>query len=106
MMSKIKDTFKTSEALGELATMPAMQTLNEKEKPKDKKIASTPDEFRTALWEAQFDGTGTVEVTDELYHFIIKNNPTESFTYGNPGVRVFKQGTKDVILNKERKPAY
>lgn len=106
MFKTTKDPFKKAEALGDLTTMPVMETMNQAQEPQKKPVVSNPEEFRTAQWEAQHDGTGYIEVTEELYKFIIKNNPTESFTYGNPGIRVFKEGTREKILSEEKKSAY
>jgi hypothetical protein len=72
MFKNTKDPFKKAEALGDLTTMPVMETMNQAQEPQKKAVVSNPEEFRTAQWEAQHDGTGYIEVTEELYKFIIK----------------------------------
>lgn len=65
-------------------------------------VIDDPTEFQMAISKAQMEGVDSLEVTERIFNWLIKNNKTASLTYGNPGVRVFKTGTKDSILNEEK----
>lgn len=90
--------FKKAEALGQIVAGGF-----EPEAPKaptfESEIISTPQDFTYAIGKAQMDmqegGKDYVEVTEELFKYLIKNQKTRYLTYGSPGVKVYLAGTKD-----------
>lgn len=95
-----KDTLKDAEALGQLASLPEAAELKDSTK-EDEKVCSTPEDFRMAIGRAQMDGLDYVEVTDDLFSYLVKNQKTPYLTYGDPGIKVFKTGTRAQILQEE-----
>lgn len=92
--------FKESEAKGEMHSMPELpeEIIDYKE---PEKLCGTPEEFRTAVGRAQLDGLDYVEVTEELFNYLVKNQKTNYLTYGSPGIKVFKKGTREQLLRED-----
>lgn len=101
MSNKNKNEFRNAEALGHITTMPEV-----KEQPMvaDTKsdVIDNPEEFRMAVANAQMEGVDHVVVTEKVLKYLLRGNKSESLTYGDPGVRVFLEGTKDEIERVER----
>lgn len=80
------------------------QTSIKKESPKELGI-NTHEEFNSKLLEAQGnidqDPYPMLEVTPEFMRALTKGRDFSSITYGHPGVRVFKTGTTDDVLDYE-----
>jgi hypothetical protein len=92
-----------AESLGHIKTMPVAKTNILAEEFNDK-VVDNPEDFRVAIGHAQLSGKDYIEVSEPLFNYLVKNNQTEYLTYGSPGVKVFKEGTKDKILNMENLP--
>ncbi len=98
--SKKKDAFQDAEAQKLILTMPEMvegPTVTG-EVPT---IIDNPEDFRMAVGNAQMNGEDSIEVSDKVFNYIIKNNKTKYFTYGSPGIKVYKVGTKDELDREE-----
>jgi hypothetical protein len=61
-------------------------------------------QFEKAYKEAVFQKESSIEVPAEFFDTLraqyLAGEPADSFTYGKPGVRVFREGTKDAILDE------
>ncbi len=66
-----------------------------------KKILDNPEEFRVAVGQAQMDGIQHLEVTEKLFAYLTRNSDTKYLTYGDPGLKIYKAGTKDAIEKVE-----
>jgi hypothetical protein len=91
--TKKNDSFHDAEANGQIRTLPEVATLDAITEPK-LEILDTADDFRTAIGNAQMEGIDHVIVTERLFKYLIKNQTTRYLTYGDPGVKVYKEGTK------------
>lgn len=92
-MSKQKNEFKEAEALGHIKTMPEYHEEKKPEAPKET-VINDPEEFRMAVANAQMEGVDHVIVTERVLNYLLRGNKGMSLTYGNPGVRVYLEGTK------------
>ena len=100
-MEKVK-TFKEAEAVGHVKSLPEtkVEALDQVfEQSHD--VIDTPDKIQEAIGNAQLDGLDYIEVEERLFKHLVKNSPTEYLTYGKPGIKVFKRGTRDAILKKD-----
>lgn len=82
-----------------------MSQMNiKKDAQKELGINST-DEFNLAILEKQAnideEPYPMLEVSEPVFKAITKGRLVNSITYGDPGVRVFKAGTMDDILDSE-----
>ena len=104
-MEKIK-TFKDAEALGQVRSMPEVkESVMSLEPIQSHDIIDTPDKFQQAIGNAQLDDLDYIEVEEKLFKHLVKNSKTEYLTYGKPGIKVFKRGTRDEILRKDEMSA-
>lgn len=100
-MEKVK-TFKEAEALGQVKSLPEVKEPKEEVAfAQSHDIIDTPDKFEQAIGNAQLDGLEYIEVEERLFKHLVRNSPTEYLTYGKPGVKVFKRGTRDAIMKKD-----
>lgn len=99
--TKDKD-FANAEAAGHLKSMPMSKANMVETSAYEEKVVDNPEDFRIAIGHAQMAGKDFVEVSEELFNYLVKNNPTEYITYGSPGVKVFKEGTRAKIESLER----
>jgi hypothetical protein len=99
-INKGKNDLMDAEAMGQLKTMPSTkgQII---EKDLSKEVIDNPQDFQAAIGHAQMAGQDYVEVSDRMFSYLVKNSATEYLTYGNPGVKVFKEGTRDKIVEFE-----
>lgn len=104
MLGKNKDKFSALEVAGQIKSMPMTMGDAIDSDVDDGKVIDNPEDFRAAIHHAQLSGKDAVEVSEELFFYLVKNNQTEYLTYGSPGVKVFKEGTKDKILQLEKLP--
>jgi hypothetical protein len=94
-----KNLFKDAEALGSIKTGPVIpEPVIEVAEPST--IISDPTAFQYAIGKAQMEmqeggGDGVVEVSKELFSYLVKNQKTPYLTYGNPGVKVYLEGTRE-----------
>lgn len=89
---KKNDLFHNAEANGQIRSLPEIDTF---ETPaKATVVLSTPEDFRAAIGNAQMEGIESVEVSEDLFKYLIKNQNTRYITYGDPGVKVYRTGTK------------
>lgn len=94
--------FGKAEALGQVKTMPkAMEDKAEEITGEDLTGIDSIDAFRIAVGNAQLEGLEYVEVSEKFFRYLVKNQKTPYLTYGDPGVKVFIQGTREVILAEE-----
>lgn len=100
-MNKQK-SFKDAEALGELKTMPELADEASTQDIDLEKPLENPDDFRMGIAHAQMEGRGYVEVTEKLFKYLLKRAKSEYLTYGDPGIKVFLQGTREGIEERER----
>ena len=101
-MSKTKSLeseVKTAEALGHIKRMPEAKEELKEEALED--VLSNPEEFRAAIGSAQMDGKEFVEVTEDLFKFLIRKQKTRYITYGDPGIKVYIHGTREEIENED-----
>lgn len=94
-----KTLFKDAEAVGQLKSQPVVP---EPDAPKahEAKIIDNPTDFQYAVGKAQMamqegDGEDFVEVSKELFEYLVKNQKTRYITYGSPGVKVYLAGTRE-----------
>ena len=90
---------KEAQAVGHLKTMPEFRVLDEKV-PEPGEVIDDPDSFRAAIGHAQMleeVGEKHVFVSERLFNFLLKQQAKKSryFTYGNPGIKVYREGTKE-----------
>jgi hypothetical protein len=64
-------------------------------------VASNPHEFQVMVGKAQMSQDRVVEVTAELFDYLLNGQKAPFIMYGNPGVRVYKVGTRDEIERRE-----
>lgn len=100
VLAKKKDEFMQEAVLRKVETM-ALYVEPEPEVLQQEKACENPEEFARAVAFAQADGDGEIEVSQKLFDFLVKNNKTKYLTYGNPGVKVFVEGTKEKIKKDE-----
>jgi hypothetical protein len=79
-----------------------------KEEPKETGI-NTYEDFQQAVMEIhqnidQYENP-ILEIGEKLFGAIAKGKQIDSMTYGDPGIRLFKVGTKQRILDEEKMPA-
>jgi hypothetical protein len=77
---------------------------------KEKEVGiNNHDDFNQALLECQAqiesEPYPMLEVAPEFFKALTKGRDLPSITYGNPGVRIFKIGTMDDVLDYEDVPA-
>lgn len=65
-------------------------------------IASNPHEFHIMVGKAQMSDDRAVEVTPELFAYLLNGQKAPFIMYGNPAVRVYKVGTRDEIEAREQ----
>ena len=104
------DEFGIAESLGEIRTMPEVEEQKLEAADVDP-VIDDPQEFRIAIGTAQMEGKTFVEVSERLFKYLVKNSKTNYITYGDPGVKVFLKGTREVIekedkMNAEERAVY
>jgi len=90
-----KTDLQNAEANGQIKTMPKADTQPQITIFEKTPAIDSPEDFRNAIGHAQMEGIGYVEVTDRLFNYLVKNQVTRYLTYGDPGIKVYKDGTKD-----------
>lgn len=104
-MTTTKD-FKKAEALGQIKTMPetpaeTMPEVIEQSMP----VIDNPADFQAAIGNAQMDELDYIEVTEKMFKYLAKNSKTKYLTYGNPGIKVFIQGTREEMQAEDNMSA-
>ena len=94
------------EALGQIKSM---KQAPEKEAPKQvtdetNGIIDNAEEFRMAIGNAQMENLEYVEVSERLYKFLLKNRESNYLTYGDPGIKVYRAGTKKKCDREDNMP--
>lgn len=68
-------------------------------------VIDNHDDFNSALLDLQSnidqDKYPHLEVSEQLFMALSRGRKLDSMTYGHPGVRIFKEGTSDDILEYE-----
>lgn len=100
-MAKQKNEFKDAEALGHIKTMPEYTEPKMADTPGED-VIDDPDSFRMAVAHAQMEGIDHVIVTEKVMKYLLRGHKGVSLTYGDPGVRVYLQGTKEDLDRKEK----
>lgn len=98
-----KDEFELAEAMSQIksaARLPdeAIEKMAGEELSDD---IDTPEAFRTALGVAQMDELEYIEVGEKLFNYLVKNQKTPYLTYGEPGIKIYKKGTRVAIEKEE-----
>jgi hypothetical protein len=93
--------FKDAEMFGKIKTAPSIPT-QPVPKVEEDVVVETPSDFQEAVARAQFavtegDGKDYVVVNERLFRYIMKNQPGNYLTYGEPGVKVYLAGKKDEV---------
>lgn len=107
MAKNTKMDFKTAELLSQLPEPqhePVTPPKSETKRTSDDVVRNLED-YLPAIHRAQLTGETDIEVAEDIFRMprLGGINPkTTSFTTGNPGVRVFLEGTKDDTLKKEK----
>lgn len=70
-----------------------------------KKILDNPEEFRTAIGQAQMNNVHALEVTDKLFRYLTRDSDSPFITYGDPGIKVYKVGTRQDIEGRQNMTA-
>lgn len=101
-----RSMFKDAEAAGQLKTGPVVP---EPTAPMEHqaKIIDNPSDFQYAVGKAQMamqegDGGDYVEVSKELFEYLVKNQKTPYITYGDPGVKVYLAGTREACEERDK----
>lgn len=94
-----RNLFKDAEALGQLKSGPVVAEPVA-ETPHETKVIDNPNDFQYAIGRAQMamqegDGEDFVEVSEELFKYLVKNQKTSYLTYGSPGIKVYLAGTRE-----------
>jgi hypothetical protein len=95
---------KEAEALGAIKTLPNFkedQEIEYNEEP-TAKVIDSPREFEMAVANAQMEGDEHIEVSERLFNHLVKKAKTPYLTYGKPGIKIFKEGTKEEIQRIEK----
>lgn len=94
---------KSAESLGQIKTSPKADVTETDAVVSE--VIDNPEEFRMAIGNCQLEGRNWVEVSERLFNYLIKNQKTAYITYGDPGIKVFKTGTRAGIAKEERMSA-
>ncbi len=97
---KQKDTKITSDTKGEFKPLPEA-IVPQDDVVEENPVVQTPEMFSHALSMAQMEGRDYLDVSERVFKYLVRNNKTDSITVGNPGVRVFIEGTREKILSLE-----
>lgn len=55
------------------------------------------EKFRTAVGQAQMTGHDYLEVSERLFKYLVKDANSKFLTYGQPGIKVYKAGTREQL---------
>lgn len=58
-------------------------------------IVDNPQELPGAAGRAQMDGKDHLYISEKLFNYLSSGKPTPFITYGSPGIRLYKPGTKE-----------
>lgn len=101
------EDLKKGEALGMVRTMPtktepvAMRPVFDSEVG----VVDSPHEFQGAIGQAQMEGLEYVEVSERMFSYLLKNNKSNYLTYGSPGIKVYRAGTRAQMEREDRMSA-
>ena len=101
----MSDLFKESESRGHIKSLKAKKEDPVEVTPTSELAIDNPEDFRMAIGNAQMEGLDYIEVTEKLFSYLVKNNKTNYLTYGEPGIKVFKVGTREEIQRLENMSA-
>lgn len=65
------------------------------------KVIDSPEEFRNAVSQAQMNNQDFLTVSPRMFKYLIKDEKLNSFTYGQPGIQVFKDGTREDVEREQ-----
>ena len=102
MLGKKDKDYRDAEAAGHIKSMPVTGGNIVESSDDDFKVIDNPTDFHTAIGHAQMAGRDYLEVSGDLFNYLVKNHKTPYLTYGNPGVKVFKEGTRQKIMEFEK----
>lgn len=95
-------SFKQAEALGQIKTVAEVpEEAVEQQFEQSYSIIDSPDKFQSAIGNAQLDDLDYIEVEEKLFKHLVKNSKTKYLTYGKPGIKVYKRGTREEIEAEE-----
>lgn len=93
-MNKSNQDFRTAEATGKIQTMPEVVQMPEVQK-EVLEVLDDPTSFQMAIGHAQMDGKDHVIVSERLFNHLLRGNKSNYLTYGTPGIKIYKAGTKE-----------
>jgi hypothetical protein len=64
-------------------------------------VIDSTEDFRFAMGEAQLTGKKNLEVSHRLFDHLTLGKPTPYIIYGNPAVKIYREGTMDQIEKLE-----
>lgn len=69
----------------------------------DETVETMP-QFQLAIANAQGLGIDSIEVSENVFNAFARamKHPSDFFTYGQPGVKVYKTGTREILEKKQR----
>jgi len=105
MAKKTMSSLETAEALGEIKTVPDLVTAPDVPEEETLGVIDDPQDFRVAVGNAQMEGHEYIEVSERLFNHLARKSKTAYLTYGEPGVKVFKVGTREEIEKIEKMSA-
>ena len=87
-----------AEALKEIQTLPFIAETPKEVLAKEE-VCKDPMTFQKKVGYAQMakkkgEGVDYVIVDQEMFDYLVSNQKTNYLTYGNPGIKVYKEGTK------------
>lgn len=97
--------FNKAEALGQVVSAPALEEPIVEIEESIPEVADNPDDFRLMIGNAQMEQIEHIEVTERMFKHLLKNNKSQYLTYGSPGIKVYKVGTKKEIDKIEKMSA-
>lgn len=63
------------------------------------------EEFRLAVSQAQIEGIKHLTVSDKLFAYLTKNSNDLYITYGDPGLKLYREGLKDKAEKRDSRTA-
>lgn len=67
-------------------------------------VIDNPEDFRVKVGQAQMEGVKFLTVTEKLFNYYCKS-ADDYFTYGEPGIKVYKEGTREKSETKDSRTA-
>lgn len=69
------------------------------------KVIDNYGDFQSAYSSCVMDGLEEIIVTEKFFAYLCKDRKSKSLTYGDPGVRVFIDGTQEKLMFEDSQTA-